>query len=71
MTSDRPRHTFEGRFQRWCDTHSFECGKGTICRYCDGNFDGRPCVRALNMLMRQEGKGIDYEHTTNEDAFNI
>ena len=61
------RRRWENAFQKWSDEQSQDgyepygcCGNGTICDYCAGDLIGRPCVRALNTLCREEKKTIDY-----------
>lgn len=75
------KRSWEDRFQRWSDKKANDkayqsepygkCGYGTICDYCEDNSYGRPCVRALNALLREEGKTIDYQKTTFEEAWDI
>lgn len=75
------KRSWEDRFQRWSDKKATDkayqtepygkCGYGTICDYCEDNTYGRPCVRALNALLREEHKTIDYYKATFEEAWNI
>lgn len=49
-------------------THYGACGFGAICDYCEDNSFGRPCVRALNAMMRAKRKTMNYNHL-NDKAF--
>lgn len=67
---------WENGFQRWSDKQSADgdnslgaCGYGSMCDYCEDNSYGRPCVRALNTMLRETGKSIDYEHMSFEDVW--
>ena len=73
---DKKRRNWENRFQRWSDrimqdgTTAFgKCGEGYMCDYCDDNTYGRPCVRALNELLRDKRKTLDYSATSFEQAW--
>lgn len=75
--AQKAKRRWENGFQKWSDeqalsglTHYGACGYGAICDYCDGEPKGRPCVRALNDMMRTKRKSIDYEATTYEQAFD-
>ena len=61
------KRRWENAFQRWSDKehedgHSPEgyCGYGSMCDYCEDNSYGRPCVRALNAMLRDKKIRIDY-----------
>ena len=61
------KRNWENAFQKWSDEQSQDgmtslgvCGYGSICDYCKDNTYGRPCVRALNTMVREENMSIDY-----------
>lgn len=67
--SDKVKRNWENRFQRWCnkmfereETSIGKCGNGGICDYCADNSYGRPCVRALNLMLREKRLSIDYSN---------
>ena len=67
--SDKVKRNWENRFQRWCnkmfereETSIGKCGNGGICDYCADNSYGRPCVRALNLMLREKQLSIDYSN---------
>lgn len=67
---------WENGFQRWSNTHMLDdddptgaCGYGSMCDYCEDNSYSRPCVRALNIMLRETGESIDYEHMSFEDVW--
>ena len=55
-------------FQKWSNDNltgdGYEsygcCGYGSMCDWCTDNSYGKPCVRALNAMCREEGITIDY-----------
>lgn len=58
---------WENAFQRWSNKVSQDvtnpmgiCGYGVMCDYCEDNTYGRPCVRALNNLLRAKETTINY-----------
>ena len=60
---------WDAMFQKWCDdmshdgsTEQGKCGWGVFCDYCDDVSHGKPCVRAINAMLRETGKNIDYKH---------
>ena len=66
---------WEDAFQKWSNLGIQDesngygiCGFGSICDYCKDNTYGRPCVRALNALMREKGRHVDYSDVS-EEAF--
>lgn len=72
--SEKQKRKWENAFQKWSNKTGFEgtthygsCGFGAICDYCKDNSYGRPCVRALNALLRDKGKVVDY--CLNDAAF--
>lgn len=76
--ADAEKRRWEYGFQRWSNEMMLDgtspmgaCGYGTICDYCEDSNKGKPCVRALNVLLRAEHKTIDYEMTDYEEAFMI
>ena len=67
--SDKAKRNWQNRFQRWCNkmfesegTSIGKCGNGEMCDYCADNSYGRPCVRALNLMLREEQLPIDYSN---------
>ena len=65
----KQKRKWENAFQKWSDkcgmsediTESYgACGYGSMCDYCEDNSYGRPCVRALNAMLRETGKSLDY-----------
>lgn len=69
--ADRAKRKWENGFQRWsnqqfaANAHNYSpfgcCGFGSMCDYCEDNTYGRPCVRALNSMLREKHLKIDYE----------
>ena len=66
--TDLARRRWENAFQKWSNsqfeddyTSLGKCGYGSICDYCKDNSYGRPCVRALNAMLRENGTSIDYD----------
>lgn len=70
------KRRWENGFQKWsgeqvdndCSPLG-KCGYGAICDYCEDNSYGRPCVRALNAMLRDTGRHIDYKNETYEEAW--
>lgn len=63
----RKKRNWENAFQKWSDkenqdgyTISGKCGYGSMCDYCVDEFKGRPCVRALNQLIKAKDIKINY-----------
>ena len=63
----RMKRRWENGFQKWSDEHGIKgdsslgaCGYGSMCDYCEDNSYGRPCVRALNAMLRETGEHVDY-----------
>lgn len=61
------KRNYENAFQKWSNQQSQDgytslgkCGYGSMCEWCEDNSFGRPCVRALNAMLREKGKKIDY-----------
>lgn len=70
---NRIKRNWENRFQRWSDknglstnnTTSFGCcGYGSMCDWCDGEHNGRECIRALNSMLKAQKIKLDYEKAT-------
>ena len=67
----RLKRRWENAFQKWSDEHGMvdgtedygSCGYGSMCDWCKDNSYGRPCVRALNAMLRENGKKVDYDDT--------
>ena len=73
----RMQRRWEYGFQRWSNekqddgtTEYGACGYGMICDYCSDEDMGRPCVRAWNAWLRENGLAANYELQTFEDAWN-
>lgn len=71
------KRNWENAFQRWCDkqrqdgtTSLGKCGYGYMCDWCDADGGGRPCVRALNAMCREEKISIDYNDRDFEFVWN-
>lgn len=67
--AEKVKRKWENRFQRWCNEMFEEegmsigkCGNGGMCDYCADNSYGRPCVRALNQMLREKRLSIDYNN---------
>lgn len=65
--SNREKRNWEDAFQRWSNRHASDgadslgcCGYGAMCDWCENMEIGRPCVRALNNMVREKGITIDY-----------
>ena len=74
---EKKKRKWEDAFQRWSNQHGIDgydhygcCGFGQICDYCKDNHYGRPCVRALNEMLRTKHKKINYETITFKQAFD-
>lgn len=74
---DKLRRKWENGFQRWSNkaaqdesTSDGVCGFGAICDHCEDNTYGKPCVRALNAMLREKRLSIDYEKVTYEEVWN-
>lgn len=68
---------WENGFQKWSDEQANDgyspygaCGYGSMCDYCENNSYGRPCVRALNAMLRDTGERIDYEEMSYEEVWD-
>lgn len=71
------KRNWENAFQRWSDkeaqdgtTPNGKCGFSEICDYCHNNNYGRPCVRALNDMLRKKRKKIDYKTADYEKVWD-
>ena len=65
--NNKEKRNCENAFLRWRYKVSQDgtnpmgiCGFGVMCDYCEDNTKGRPCVRALNALLRAKETTIDY-----------
>lgn len=65
--TDLIKRRWEDAFQRWSDKMQQEstvsygkCGYGEMCDWCTDNGYGRPCVRAINAMVREKKMWIDY-----------
>ena len=63
----RAKRNWENAFQKWSDKESQDgytdygkCGYGSMCDYCEDIGNGRPCVRALNQMLREKEIAINY-----------
>lgn len=64
---DERKRKWENAFQKWSNsqweddyTSLGKCGYGSMCDWCKDNSYGRPCVRALNKMLREKRIKIDY-----------
>ena len=74
--TDKEKRKWENGFQKWSNEQfdndgspEGKCGYGSMCDYCEDNTYGRPCVRALNEMMREKNIKINYEVQTYSDAW--
>ena len=74
---DKEKRNWENRFQRWSNKQMHEginsygaCGYGSMCDYCKDMGYGRPCVRALNEMLRIANIKLDYKNITFEEVWN-
>lgn len=72
----KQKRRWENAFQKWSNEHSQDgsnsygcCGYGSMCDYCIDNSYGRPCVRALNAMLREQQTTIDYSKRNFEDVW--
>lgn len=73
----KQKRNWENAFQNWCDRNSRDgntalgsCGNGYICDWCTDNCYGRPCVRALNAMLRDLSVVLDYTDRNFERIWN-
>lgn len=71
------KRNWENAFQRWSDkknkeeiSHYGKCGCGSMCDYCSDVSTGSPCVRALNQMLKETKKTIDYDKRNFEYIWN-
>ena len=74
---NKDRRNWENRFQRWSNKQFHEgatgygaCGYGAMCDYCEDMGYGRPCVRALNAMLRDMRIVLDYNTATFEEVWD-
>jgi hypothetical protein len=74
---DKQKRNWENRFQRWSNKQIHEgrtgygkCGYGSMCDFCEDMTNGRPCVRALNDMLREEKISLDYTKITFEEVWD-
>ena len=65
---DKRKRKWENAFQKWSNsqweddyTSLGKCGYGSMCDWCKDNTYGRPCVRALNEMLREKRMSINYD----------
>lgn len=75
--TNKEKRNWENAFQRWSNKEFQEggsgygaCGYGSMCDYCEDNAFGRPCVRALNEMCRENNIVIDYSKRNFEDVWD-
>lgn len=73
---DKDKRNQENRFQTWSNnqqsvsaTHYGKCGYGSLCDYCDLG-TSKPCIRALNNMLRERKIVLDYENITFEEVWD-
>ena len=76
-TINKAKRNWENAFQKWSDKQAMDgshpygkCGHGSMCDYCNDNTYGRPCVRALNNMCRENHIFINYEDKNFEEIWN-
>ena len=74
---DKDKRNWENRFQNWSNKQFHNgrveygaCGYGSMCDYCEDNSFGRPCIRALNNMLRERKIVLDYENITFEEVWD-
>lgn len=75
--ANKDKRNWENAFQRWSNDkglnapteHYGKCGYGSMCDYCEDNTYGRPCVRALNEMCRDQNITLDYTDRNFEDVW--
>lgn len=75
--TNKEKLNWENRFQNWSNKQFHEgrveygaCGYGSMCDYCEDNSYGRPCVRALNEMLRENNIVLDYKKITFEEVWD-
>ena len=75
--TNREKRNWENAFQKWSNKEFQEgrygygaCGYGSMCDYCKDMGYGRPCVRALNEMLREANIKLDYKNITFEELEN-
>ena len=77
--TDLIKRRWENAFQKWSDNHGMQedcieswgsCGYGAMCDWCEDNSYGRPCVRALNAMCRENGLLVDYSNMNFEAVWS-
>lgn len=63
------KRNWENAFQRWSNNNG-KCDYGSMCDYCSDVSTGRPCVRALNLMLKDKNKAIDYNIKNFEDIWD-
>ena len=76
-SAKKQKRNWENAFQNWCNRHGNDehdslgiCGFGAICDWCADNCYGRPCVRALNAMLRDLSVALDYTDRDFERIWN-
>ena len=76
-TTDKEKRNWENGFQRWSNKQLSDgqnsygaCGYGVMCDYCEDMTYGRPCIRALNAMIRDKRIKIDYSKQNYEEVWN-
>lgn len=72
--ADKQKRKWQNAFQKWSNKKSIDadtehygkCGYGSICDFCSDNSYGRPCVRALNEMLKETNIQIDYNNISDE-----
>ena len=77
---DRQKRKWEDAFQRWSNKNGIEsdnttshgcCNCGSMCDWCVDNSYGRPCVRALNAMLREKGLCVNHENMAEEYFIDV
>ena len=76
LKADRRKRNWENAFQSWSNkkmndgTESYgNCGFGFMCDYCEDVEKGKPCVRALNKLLKDKDLKLDYSNRNFEEIW--
>ena len=74
----KKKRQWENGFQKWSNeqaqdglTSLGKCGYGSMCDYCEANYYGRPCVRALNAMIKERNITIDYDNKNYEEVWSL
>ena len=71
-SAKKQKRNWENAFQNWHfgARRQSAHGNGIICDWCSDNCYGRPCVRALNAMLRDLSVVLDYTDRDFERIWN-